>query len=835
MESLDNIFTQVLTKFTTRLTKQELEDFKFSSLDDVLKTVHSIQKEQGRRKEMMNLTRIQSFLEAMGQYGQVIEVFLNASSILCFVWGPMKFCLQNIPLFRQYQQLFGSDLRMASVLATIYEDILDFHQVALRVFKQSTWRNLFKSAWKDFQTTFKHILEDLARHKRLIESQGTLIELQEAQASRAFSREQFHKSEEAHREKRYLDVLNWLSAADSIIDQEAALKVRKDLPMTGQWILRDPKVKTWLDPTSSLVTTLWMNGIPGAGKTILSSVVVAESLRINDVTTIYFYCSYQDAQRKTFLAVAKSLLAQLLNKHREQLLPYLHDKLINSGQVTLVSSELIIECLQVCLKTTTKTYIVIDGLDECDAHDRNEILSFFLSSIDKVDTPGQLRAFIVSQDLNDIRKALRTTTTVKLTEECNKGDIKSYSIHWIQKIRARFAIPDDMAEYIQTTVLDRADALSIDIDDQTVNSEANRLCRDVRDICGSLVDIVPGGRVQLVHSTAKHYLIHNNFVQIHLEECKLAVLCLQYLLFDCFDINLSEEKAEAYIRQGNYAFQDYAILHWIDHMEASIPHLPPDSSCDDLALGAVVKDFEESYGSTDLDIGDVSYETKKKFTHLEASNYYSSLMLLLHHTRMLRRKEESFKGLGDIGASINKNRSILENLVTTGVVDQSQKHQLEQYYGARWFKCPRHACPYFYKGFADLASRESHLVRHEKPYVCTYPSCPRTYLGFSTDKELKKHICELKKHMAIMHPDPAVLFPKVKKAPAKHVCDVCSKDFTRAHNLNAHKRTHGNIRPYKCNLCEKSFVRKYDCERHANTLHPEGISSQVDDTGRGTA
>lgn len=94
MASLNDTFQQVLSKFTTRLTRQELDDFKFASLDDVWKTVHSIQKDQSRRKEMMNLPRIQRFLEAMGQYGQVIEVFLNASSILCFVWGPMKFCLQ---------------------------------------------------------------------------------------------------------------------------------------------------------------------------------------------------------------------------------------------------------------------------------------------------------------------------------------------------------------------------------------------------------------------------------------------------------------------------------------------------------------------------------------------------------------------------------------------------------------------------------------------------------------------------------------------------------------------------------------------------------------------
>jgi hypothetical protein len=45
---------------------------------------------------------------------------------------------ENIPLLGQYQHLFNSDPRMVGVLAIIYEDIIEFHQVALRVFKQSS-------------------------------------------------------------------------------------------------------------------------------------------------------------------------------------------------------------------------------------------------------------------------------------------------------------------------------------------------------------------------------------------------------------------------------------------------------------------------------------------------------------------------------------------------------------------------------------------------------------------------------------------------------------------------------------------------------------------------
>jgi hypothetical protein len=53
-----------------------------------------IQQEQDGRKKMMNMCRIQVCLETMQQFGKVVEVFLNVSDALAFIWGPMKFVLQ---------------------------------------------------------------------------------------------------------------------------------------------------------------------------------------------------------------------------------------------------------------------------------------------------------------------------------------------------------------------------------------------------------------------------------------------------------------------------------------------------------------------------------------------------------------------------------------------------------------------------------------------------------------------------------------------------------------------------------------------------------------------
>lgn len=87
-------FHRILANFRARLTKAELDNFKICDLNDVRQAIVNIQYEQEKRKDMMGFSRILGFLEAMDQFGKVVEVFLNASEFLAFVWGPLKFLLQ---------------------------------------------------------------------------------------------------------------------------------------------------------------------------------------------------------------------------------------------------------------------------------------------------------------------------------------------------------------------------------------------------------------------------------------------------------------------------------------------------------------------------------------------------------------------------------------------------------------------------------------------------------------------------------------------------------------------------------------------------------------------
>ena len=79
-------FQRALARFKSHLTPEEQDKFGFTSLEDVQETIAQIQSAQGSKRRMRNLTRLKGFIEAMEQYGKIIEVFLNVSEFIAFVW-----------------------------------------------------------------------------------------------------------------------------------------------------------------------------------------------------------------------------------------------------------------------------------------------------------------------------------------------------------------------------------------------------------------------------------------------------------------------------------------------------------------------------------------------------------------------------------------------------------------------------------------------------------------------------------------------------------------------------------------------------------------------------
>ena len=80
---------------------------------------------------------------------------------------------------------------------------------------------------------------------------------------------------------------------------------------SGHWILNSEEFRAWLDSDSN--KTLWCRGIPGAGKTILSSLIIDHLRRLGamelSMGVAGIYCTYRDPQ--TVVNLLGSLLQQL--------------------------------------------------------------------------------------------------------------------------------------------------------------------------------------------------------------------------------------------------------------------------------------------------------------------------------------------------------------------------------------------------------------------------------------------------------------------------------------------------------------------------------------------
>jgi hypothetical protein len=197
---------------------------------------------------------------------------------------------------------------------------------------------------------------------------------------------------------------------------------------------------------------------------VLASVLIEECMRIiqpsKETSLAFFYCRDQDGQRNKFASVAKATLAQLLCQNPD-ILPYLYEECLKSGKVTLASSNDCVKVLGTVLQAVPQTFLIIDGIDECEPKERKAILNFFTSTITSNDiSRGKLRGLFISQELGDIKTALHMATSVSLTKDRSELDIRNFAANWAKKIQERFKpMPDPARGHIVKLVSEGADGM----------------------------------------------------------------------------------------------------------------------------------------------------------------------------------------------------------------------------------------------------------------------------------------------------------------------------------------------------------------------------------------
>ena len=180
-------------------------------------------------------------------------------------------------------------------------------------------------------------------------------------------------SEEAAKARQL--ILSWIPSTSHDSQQRDAISRRQ--PGTGVWLLRSEQYQDWLSTEGG---TLFCPGIPGAGKTILASIINADLWeRYHDNAEIglaYLFCNFKRRDEQTLDGFLLQLLRQLVEQ--QPTLPKQAQELYEQHQKTASNRTIAIaEILQAVAAEYKRIFIVLDALDECSTADdcRTELLS----------------------------------------------------------------------------------------------------------------------------------------------------------------------------------------------------------------------------------------------------------------------------------------------------------------------------------------------------------------------------------------------------------------------------------------------------------------------------
>lgn len=233
-------------------------------------------------------------------------------------------------------------------------------------------------------------------------------------------------------------------------------------PGTGMWLIESPTFQHWLCSTNEY---LWLYGIPGAGKTVIASLAIDETLQMctPNHAVAYFYCDYKDQTTQQPHGILGSL-AQQIAKQDEQSFEKLRRFYEVHGQGRKDSvpydSKLLRDLLQDLISNYERTSIIIDALDECmeNVIDVIELLTSLNDNTDNVN----VNLLLLSRDEFEIRGFLDAKPQISIAAE--NSDLRLYVGAEIEEriTKKKLTIKSpSLKEHIVERLIDGADGMYV--------------------------------------------------------------------------------------------------------------------------------------------------------------------------------------------------------------------------------------------------------------------------------------------------------------------------------------------------------------------------------------
>jgi len=264
-------------------------------------------------------------------------------------------------------------------------------------------------------------------------------------------------------------LFDWLSEIQYVKQHRA--KVRLLLPGTCQWLYEKPVFREWERASASSI--LWLHGIPGSGKSMLTCSFIE---RFREMTNLpdhsplfaYFYCYWdtQETERADPEQVLRSILEQLSSTDMDapirQPVVDAYRQREREARGRRPEKLALEECTEVILELVEENpaIIVIDALDECDPVRRQDLVLALRRIISE--SASVIKIFISSRDDEDIVQWMSMASEVYIRADDNTRDIEAFINFELERaIREKRILYGKVSESLRAEII------------QTLNSKAN--------------------------------------------------------------------------------------------------------------------------------------------------------------------------------------------------------------------------------------------------------------------------------------------------------------------------------------------------------------------------
>ena len=261
-----------------------------------------------------------------------------------------------------------------------------------------------------------------------------------------------------HQDENTKELLSWLTGVDYGSQQSDILGRRQE--GTGNWLLESDEFQNWCNGSRQ---TLFCPGMPGAGKTVIVSMVIDHlSSQYRDDSTIgiaYLYCNYRrrDEQKPAHLLanLLKQLLTNLSSMPESTRRLYERHKPRN----TRPSFDEITNELRAAVNLHSRSFILVDALDECEVNDGGRLK--FLSELLNLQSIATTSIFATSRDIPDIASKFTGGSAI-LEIRASDEDVRRYIEGHMEQLPSFVQRKVDLQEDIKAEIVNAVQGMYID-------------------------------------------------------------------------------------------------------------------------------------------------------------------------------------------------------------------------------------------------------------------------------------------------------------------------------------------------------------------------------------